>query len=132
VTDISVVSLFARLLVAMAVVLGLMFLAARALRGKTGPLGARRGRVAPIEVLARQGLGRQASVTLVRSGGKVLLLGVTEASINLLTEVDPDLVDIDGPEADRTALPGDGPVGQTSWTWKAMIDAARERTVRRS
>jgi flagellar biogenesis protein FliO len=132
VTDISVVSLFARLLVAMAVVLGLMFLAARALRGKTGITGTRRGRVAPIEVLARQGLGRSASVTLVRTSGKVLLLGVTEASINLLTEVDPDLVDIDGPEADRTALPGEGPVGQPGWTWKAMIDAARERTVRRS
>jgi hypothetical protein len=52
--------------------------------------------------------------------------------VNLLTEVDPDLVDIDGPEADRTALPGDGPVGQPSWTWKAMLDTAREKTVRRS
>lgn len=131
-TDVSVISLFARLLVAMAIVLGLMFMAARVMRNRTGITGARRGRPVPIEVLARQGLGRTASVALVRTSGRVLLLGVTEASVNMLTEVDPESIEDDGPGADWTALPGSGPVGSSGWTWKALIDAARERTVRRS
>ena len=129
--DVSVFSLFARLLVAMAVVLGLMFLAARALKNR-GIAGPRRGRPIPIELLARQGVGRTASVALVRTSGKVLVLGVTEANVSLLAEVDPDTIDLDGPEADWTAPPGSGPVAGSSWTWKAMLDAAREKTVRRS
>ena len=129
--DISVFSLFARLLVAMAVVLGLMFLAARAIKNR-GIAGPRRSRPIPIELLARQGLGRTASVALVRTSGKVLVLGVTEANVSLLAEVDPDTLDLDGPEADWTAPPGGGPMAQPGWTWKAMLDAAREKTVRRS
>jgi flagellar biogenesis protein FliO len=130
--EVSVISLFARLLVAMAVVLGLMFLAARVMRTRGSMVGARRGRPVPIEVLARQGLGRTASVALVRTSGKVLLLGVTEASVNMLAEVDPESIEDDGPGADWTALPGSGPVGSSGRTWRALIDAARERTVRRS
>lgn len=129
--DISVFSLFARLLVAMAVVLGLMFVAARALKNR-GISGPRRGRPVPIELLARQGLGRTASVALVRTSGKVLVLGVTEANVSLLAEVDPDAIDLDGPEAEWTAPPGGGPFDRPGRTWKAMLDAAREKTVRRS
>ncbi len=94
----------------MAVVLLVMALAGRALRKKALPGMRGRNRVAPIEVLARQGLGRTASVAMVRAGGKVLLLGVTETNVNILGEADDlgMLVD-DGPGADWTALPGDGP-----------------------
>ena len=129
--DVSLLSLFARLLVSMALVLLVMALAGRALRKKALPGMRGRNRVAPIEVLARQGLGRTASVAMVRAGGKVLLLGVTETNVNILGEADDlGLLVDDGPGADWTALPGDGPT-RPSWTWKAMLDAARERTVRR-
>ena len=129
--DVSLLSLFARLLVSMALVLLVMAIAGRALRKKALPGMRGRNRVNPIEVLARQGLGRTASVAMVRAGGKVLLLGVTETNVNILGEADDlgMLVD-DGPGADWTALPGDGPA-RPSWTWKAMLNAARERTVRR-
>jgi flagellar protein FliO/FliZ len=93
---------------------------------------ARNRRPLPIELLARQGLGRASSVAVVRTSGKVLVLGVTEANISLLAEVDPDSVDIDGPEADWTAPPGGGPMVRPGQTWKALIESARERTVRRS
>jgi flagellar biogenesis protein FliO len=129
--DVSLLALFARLAISLAVVLAVMGLAGRALRKKAMPGMARRNRVAPIEVIARQGLGRTASVALVRAGGKVLLLGVTETNVNFLGEADDlGLLDDDGPGAQRTALLGDGPA-RPSWTWKALIDAARERTVRR-
>jgi flagellar biogenesis protein FliO len=130
--DVSLLSLFARLFISLAVVLGLMTLAGRALRNKASGGGSRRTRVAPIEVLARQGLGRTASVAMVRAGGKVLVLGVTDTNVNLLAEADElALLEETGPEATWTALPGSGP-DRSSRTWKAMIDAAREKTVRRS
>lgn len=133
--DVSLISLFARLLLSLAVVLAVMALAGRAMRRRTFPNGApRRGRVAPIEVLARQGLGRSASVALVKAGGKVLVLGVTETNVSVLGEADEDAIledDPVGPGAERTALPGDGLLLRPGRTWKAMLDAARDRTVRR-
>src|SRR5688500_20149311 len=102
--DVSVFSLFARLLVAMAVVLGLMYFAARALKNR-GIAGPRRGRPVPIELLARQGLGRTASVALVRTSGKVLVLGVTEMNVSLLVEDDIGTNDLVGPEGDWGAAP---------------------------
>ena len=66
----------------MAVVLGLMYFAARAMknRGIAGPH--RKRPVAQVELIARQGIGRTASVALVRTSGKVLVLGVTEANVS--------------------------------------------------
>src|SRR3954468_24508152 len=108
--DVSLISLFARLIISLAVVLGLMTLAGRALRRRAVPGMSRRARVAPIEVLARQGLGRTASVAMVRAGGKVLLLGVTDTNVNLLGEADDEaLLHDDGPGANWTAPLGDGP-----------------------
>ena len=125
------VALVARMLVGMAVVLAVMALFGRALRRKAMPGLRGRGRMVPIEVLARQGLGRSASVAMVRAGGKVLLLGVTEQNVNILGEADDlGLLD-DGPEAHWTAPQGGGSESRPSWTWKAMMDAARDRTVRR-
>jgi flagellar protein FliO/FliZ len=128
----SLLALFARLFISLAVVLGLMVLAGKALRNRaTGGAGGRRMRVAPIEVLARQGLGRNASVTLVRAGGKMLVLGVTDTNVHLLTEADElSVLEEDVSGATWTGLPGGG-TDRSSWTWKAMLDAAREKTVRR-
>ena len=130
--DVSLLSLFARLAISLAVVLGVMALAGRALRARAMPGSSRRHKVAPIEVLARQGLGRTASVAMVRAGGKVILLGITEQHVNFLGEADDlGVLEDDGPGANWTAPTGGGPMAQPSWTWKTMIEAARERTVRR-
>jgi flagellar biogenesis protein FliO len=130
--DVSLLSLFARLAISLAVVLAVMALAGRALRSRAMPGTGRKQRVAPIEVLARQGLGRTASVAMVRAGGKVLLLGITEANVNILGEADDlGLLEDDQPGANWTAPTGGGPTAQPGSAWKTMIDAARERTVRR-
>jgi flagellar protein FliO/FliZ len=128
--DVSVVGLFARLFVSLAVVLGLMALAGKWLRQRGGAAGPRRGRPAVIEVLARQGVGRNSSVTVVRAAGRLLVLGVTDASVQLLAEGDQD--SIEGPlEAHGTGFP-EGGDATPGWTWKSVLDTARERTVRRS
>ncbi len=78
-----------RLVFSLAVVVGLLLLLAR--------FGAKRfnsGTNAPIKVLHRQSLSRNGSVALISVGGRVLVLGTTDQQVSLLTELDPDEIDI--------------------------------------
>jgi flagellar protein FliO/FliZ len=128
----SLIGLFGRLILAMGVVFGLMLLAAKVAknRGFAGAGGRKSGR-ATIEVLARQQFGKSASIAVIRAAGKALVLGVTDMSVTVLAEADPDALDIDltGPEAQWTAPSG----GDTrpSQPWKTLLEQLRERTIRR-
>ena len=129
----SNVLLFLRVAVSLVVVLGLLTLAARA-AGKRG-LGNVPGRAAArIEIVARQGIGRNSSVVIVRAAERALVLGVTETSISLLVDADVDVLDVRAEEHDGDA-PGmarpDGPLARPP-AWKATLEQMRERTVRRS
>ena len=122
----SLISVFFRLVVSMAVVLALMGLAAAMMRrrgGFTAP-----SRKAQIEVIGRQPLGRTSSVAIVRAGSRTLLLGVTDTHVSLLAETTAEELEIDI-EAPGTASAG--PNGSFP-TWKTFVDTMRERTVRRS
>ena len=132
--DISVVALLSRLALSMAVVLSLLFVAARFVRRRGLSSGRAGGVTSRIEVLARQGLGRTSSVQLVRVGGKTLVLGVTESSVSVLSEADPLLL-----EAER-ALAAIEPAGSgsslggasTKPGWGPLVEMLKERTVRHS
>jgi flagellar protein FliO/FliZ len=130
--DVSLFSLFFRLVVSLGVVLVLVRLAAGLLARTNGGVGRtkRRG-PAEVEVLLRQPLGRRASLNVVRAGGRALLIGVTEHTITLLAEDDPDVLVPLAPETPRTASPADGRASASS-AWTAVVDALRDRTVRRS
>ncbi|MFN8034880.1 MAG: flagellar biosynthetic protein FliO [Acidimicrobiia bacterium] len=121
--------LLVRLGVAFAVVLGLMFWAARLMgrhgMGTTKPSGPSGVRV---EILARRGVSRNASVVVVRAGGKDFVVGVTDTAVNLLGEADADAVARQISEAQRTQLPRGAERPNPSW--KALLDAVREKTVR--
>jgi flagellar biogenesis protein FliO len=128
----SAVALVVRLVISLGVVLLLMMGAAALLRKRAMPGSggvARRRTVTPIEVMARQGLGKTASVAVVRAGGKALVLGITDSSINLLAEADPASFEIDTPERQGTAAPGSE--HRSGSAWMAFVDTLRERTVRR-
>lgn len=92
--DAGVFELFARLVVALAVVIGLMILLARVLkrRGIDLTAGARRatGARIQIDVLARRALTRNASVAVVQAGDRTLVLGVTDERVTLLSEATDD------------------------------------------
>ena len=134
----STATMLVRLVVAMAVVIAVMWLAARALRARGGgPVSVRAGRpAAPIDVLARRGLSKGASVAVVRAGGRTMVLGVTDASVTLLGEVDP--TDEAADSAGLTAADPGGPHPPTAagglrplLAQKSLVDALRELTVRR-
>jgi flagellar protein FliO/FliZ len=83
-----VAALTIRLVFSLAVVLGLLLLCAR--------LAGRRfqGRQdAMVQVVHRQPISRNASVSVVNVAGRVLVLGTTDQGIRLLTELDPDQLD---------------------------------------
>ena len=133
--DVSLAALLVRVVVSLGVVLAIMAGAAAVLR-RSGVVGGRssRRRAAQVEVVARQGLGRSSSVTVVRIGDRSLVLGVTESSVSLLGEVDPADLEVEvaeGPEAPGTASPGSG-FPPAAFAWKAVLENLRDRTVRRS
>jgi hypothetical protein len=106
-----------------------------------------------LEVLARQPLGKTASVAVVRVAGRTLLIGVTDTAVQLLSEVDaaafdepdyqveaePELAAFS--EVHAATLPPTLrlPEATTSVTTTApssggvsVLDLLRERTVRRA
>ena len=128
--DVSIVSLLGRLVLSLAVVLGLMALAARALRKRgLGSRGSTPG--CRIEVLARQAVGRTSSVQLVRVAGRTLVLGVSEQSVQVLGEADPLLLEVE--QALQPALlslqTGQSP---PATGWGPLLEHLKDRTARRA
>lgn len=79
-----------RTVVSLAVVLALLVFFIRWLDKNSSR--ARRGREnaqAPVDVLSRTALSRAASVQVVRVGGQVLVLGVTDSTVSVLTDLGP-------------------------------------------
>jgi flagellar protein FliO/FliZ len=138
--DTSLAALLARVVVSLGVVLVVMWGAATVLRRSgvagTAATGRRGARTAPVEVIARRGLSRGASVIVVRLGGRALVLGVTEQQVSVLAEIDPAELDapvdaLDGGSSDAGSTAGPG-IGSGSLPWKVALEQLRERTVRRS
>jgi flagellar protein FliO/FliZ len=145
--------LFVRLGVAMAIVMGLMFLVSASMKKRGIVSTARRGNGPRLDLVARRGLGRNAQVAVVRTNGRDLILGVTDHQVTLLAEtevVEIDLDDIDGVDDTdtssdgatgalagkrrgraRTAPPNGGQFATPGQAWKTMFEHLRERTVRR-
>ncbi len=74
-----------RVALSLACVLGLIWFAGRRIQG-SGMV--RKQRTVPMSVLGRQSLGKGAGIALVEVAGRVLLLGVGEQGVRVLTEVD--------------------------------------------
>lgn len=84
-------ALILRMVASLAVVLAVMGLIARVLRRSGAPAAMRRGAGGGIQVLARRGLSRTSSLSLVRVGDRELLIGVTPHTIRTLADLGADL-----------------------------------------
>ncbi len=134
-----------QVVLSLGLVLVLMWLLARALRGSVMARGA-----GVVELLARLPMTRGSSVAVVRVADQVLVLGVSETQVTVLTMADPDqmrgLTSIAGGASaprkmsDRLRLLRSRPEGAAGPltgsifspdTWQRAISALRERTVRR-
>ncbi len=139
----STLGLVLRLVVSLGIVLALMWLAARLVRGSTA------GRaLGVVELLARQPVGRGSSVAVLRVADRALVVGVTDTQVTLIGETDLATIEAAREQAEAAAAlrgtgtsaadrPGTGAGGPlvgsvlSPGTWRRAIDAVRERTVRR-
>ena len=138
----STLVLLARLVFSMGIVLGLMWIAARALQRRGfGPVAKRQARPVELELVARKHLGRHTSIAVVRAAGQAMVVGITEHEITKLADADLAAIDLDceleeeeaaASEAARqgTAAPQQG-FATPGQAWKAMLEHVREKTVRR-
>ncbi|WP_243056462.1 flagellar biosynthetic protein FliO [Nocardioides sp. SR21] len=130
------VELAVRLVLSLSLVLGLLLLLARVggrkFRGKSGAM---------VQILHRQHITRGSTISVVSVGSKVLVLGTTEHQVRVLTELDPDEIELpeleeavedDAPKKPMISLPQ----GSTSPlagsvlsvdTWKQALAAATKR-----
>jgi len=94
-----VLGLLLRVVLSLAVVLGIVWFVAR---------GGRRvgGRTRLVRVAGRQALSRTSSVAVVQVADRVLVLGVSDAGVRLLTELDPE--QIAEPEPSQQTAPALG------------------------
>ena len=85
-----------RLVVSLAIVVGLLLLlvriGGRKFRGQAGAL---------VRVVHRQPLSRTSSVAVVTVGSRVLVLGTTEHQVSILTELEPEELGLDAPVLDE-------------------------------
>ena len=125
----STLILFARLILSLAVVIGLMWVAANVLRkrGFSGVAGRRGPRGPQVELLARRPLGRNASIAVVRVGERSLVVGVTDHQVTKLGDVEITEIDLD---EDNTWTVSSGANGPAT-AWKTMLEQMRNRTARR-
>jgi len=125
----STLALFARLLVSLGIVIGLMWAAARIMKNRgIGGIGGNSKRPGPqVDIVARRTLGRNSSIAIVRAGSQGMVVGITENQITKLAEADLDEITLPA-EGQWTADP-QGPPGPTP-SWKAMLEQLRDKTVR--
>lgn len=90
-----------RVVLALACVLGLIWFAGRRFSGTTG---LRKPRSVPMTVIGRQSLGKGSGIALVEVAGRVLLLGVGDQGVRVLTEIDLPAVDPVGAVTPATDL----------------------------
>jgi flagellar protein FliO/FliZ len=135
----SMTSLLPRLFISMAVVLVVMWLAARFLKnrqfpgaGMRIPNGSGNKREPIVQLLGRQGVGKGASVSVVRAGDKTLVIGVTDNNVTLLGEIDHiDLATQSEPQ--RTVAPvASAPTADVASARKGLLEQVREMTVRKA
>ena len=111
--------LVVRLVVSLAVVVGLMLLLAklsmRRFQGRSDAL---------VRVVHRQALSRSSSISVVSVGSRVLVIGTTEQQVNLLTELDPEEIE-DAGVTDVTVLPSATTAEQQALTGGPHASATR-------
>jgi flagellar biogenesis protein FliO len=139
---------FGRMLLALGLVLGLLWLFAKFGRGRQVKGGGRwmpRVDADRIEVMDRRSLGRHSSIAVVRAAGRIVVVGQTPQQISVLLDADPEPAATGGEGAGgETSVIGDPSIHEdrlmpglastigvdTPKAWDAFLERLREMTVR--
>jgi flagellar biogenesis protein FliO len=130
--SVSAGSLMFQLVIGLAVVLGLIWVVSKVLRGRTGVVSARK-RNAPLAVLGRQPLGKGVQIAIVKAGAETYLVGVTAHQVTRLARFRPDELGLDSPDDMPPAVgtaPGSPP--PSPFRLPSSIRTLQDRTLRRT
>ncbi len=141
---------FGRMVLALALVLGLLWVFSKVGRGRS--TGGRLGRTLPgvdagrIEIIDRRSLGRHSSIAVVRAAGRIVVVGQTPQQVSVLLETEAERCSDPDNRAGNDAVAISGPVGtdevtstpglastmgsDTPTAWDAFVERLREMTVR--
>jgi Flagellar biosynthesis protein, FliO len=141
---------FGRMVLALGLVLGLLWLFSKFGRGRQHKGRSRwmpRADDGKIEVMDRRSLGRHSSIAVVRAAGRIVVVGQTPQQISVLLDAhpDPEVLGEDSaggrapaPEGlsrvdEELLLPGLAATNgvDTPKAWDAFLERLREMTVRR-
>jgi flagellar protein FliO/FliZ len=141
---------FGRMILALGLVLGLLWLFSKFGRGRQGKGGSRwlpKADAGKIEVVDRRSLGRHSSIAVVRAAGRVVVIGQTQQQISVLLDAQPDTDGAGEERPDGQATAISGPTGNDDdltlpglaaahgadapKAWDAFLERLREMTVRR-
>jgi flagellar biogenesis protein FliO len=134
---VSAWSLLGQLVIGLAVILFIILVATRFLRGKGGRLAGVGRRQMLVSVIARQSMGKGVSVVIVRAGTATYLLGVTQHQVTRLDQLDPESLSLEGAgEADQSSLSGQSSLmaPERDWQasgWGSLVRKLQNRSVRR-
>lgn len=129
--SVSATSLFFQLMIGLVVILAIIWVASRLLKGRFGGSLAQR-RSAPLAVLGRQTLGKGVQIAIVKAGAQTYLLGVTAHQVTRLARFEPESADADASSDDLPAA-GDPPPGTqpAAFRLQSTLRQLQERTTRR-
>jgi flagellar biogenesis protein FliO len=140
---------FGRMILALGLVLGLLWLFSKFGRGRQGKGGGRwlpKADAGKIEVMDRRSLGRHSSIAVVRAAGRIVVVGQTPQQISVLLDApsDDDVQGADGAAGQAAAIGGRSGLHEeltlpglaaahgadAPKAWDAFLERLREMTVR--
>lgn len=115
----ATVELVGRVLIALTVVVGLVYLIGKKARG-----GARRKLRTDklIDVLGRQSLSRNSSVAVIRVADRALIVGVTDSNVRMIGEIELDAAAAAIAQSDPTARRGSREVSSPEDIYDGALD----------
>ncbi len=131
----SATSLMFQLLVGLAVVLVLIWLASKVARGRFAKTARSKRSDAVMTVLNRQTLGKGVHVAIVRAGSETLLLGVTAHQVTRLAELSSDIAELAASEQAAMVGDQDYPRAERAWSiarLRQTCQQLQELTIRRA
>jgi flagellar biogenesis protein FliO len=141
---------FGRMILALGLVLGLLWLFSKFGRGRQNKGRGRwtpRGDEGKIEVMDRRSLGRHSSIAVIRAAGRIVVVGQTPQQISVLLDAHRDAAvlgeetagdQVPAPDGypgigEEMSVPGLAPTNgaDAPKAWDAFLERLREMTVRR-
>ncbi|HET6875888.1 MAG TPA: flagellar biosynthetic protein FliO [Acidimicrobiales bacterium] len=132
--QVSASGLVFQLVIGLAVVLGIIWVAARVMKGRVGMSNPKK-RNATLAVVGRQPLGKGVQIAIVKAGSEMYLLGVTAHQVTRLARFQPDEIDNVGPGSPDDLPPAVGSAPGSPlpvpFRLQSSIKALQDRTLRR-